>query len=263
MQYITRSEWEARPPKSTRAISTPKGIAVHYTADPSPVFHHSCAHVVSAIQDYHMDIKGWVDIAYSWIVCPHGFIYEGRSWGIRTAAQGTTFGNDYYHAVCWLGGPNDIPSGVALDSISVVIREAPGTEVRPHSWFKITGCPGDFLRNWIDKEGWKENTMWNYIVIDETLIDLAFDRGWAKPNTQEARNYWKGKLSNLADPEWEDFRRSVTNGLVRLGVPGPVGPQGPPGKDGAKGSKGDPGAQGPAGPEGPMPTSGSIKVEFS
>ena len=60
-----------------------------------------------------------------------------------------------------------------------------------------------------------EDDMWQYITIDSQLVEHAFAQGWILPNTTAAQTYWLAKLTNLADPEWEDFKRAVTNSLVR------------------------------------------------
>jgi len=136
-----------------------RGLAVHYSAMLGDWVqsHDDCAGRVRSIQRFHMQERGWADIAYSWLVCHHGYRFMGRDLGIRTAAQGTTEGNDAYHAVCFLGadtaGRDDVtdPGRVAiLDCIAEVQAWAPhALEVRPHSFFHPTGCPGDELHAWI------------------------------------------------------------------------------------------------------------------
>lgn len=155
MEYITRDEWGARSPKSSYSkITDIKGIAIHWNGPKLGIGSHSqCAGKIRGIQNYHMDANGWNDIAYSWFVCPHGFIYEGRGWGNRTAAQGTNFGNGHYHAVYYLGGEGDTFTEEAKTGIRVVVDESKRRyqdDVRPHSYFKSTGCPGNTIRNWID-----------------------------------------------------------------------------------------------------------------
>jgi hypothetical protein len=103
-----------------------------------------------------MDGRKWSDIAYSYLVCKHGHIFEGRGLGIRTAAQGTNSGNTSYHAVCFLGDDSknrddvtDAGRNALADAIDMCNGWGNGKEVRPHSFFHSTGCPGDQLRAWI------------------------------------------------------------------------------------------------------------------
>lgn len=160
MQLVTRAQWDARPPKSITplVLSAQAGTAVHYTASDADeqADHARCADRVKGIQTFHMDSNGWADIAYSYLPCKHGWVFEGRRRGVRTAAQGTTAGNDAYHAVCFLGddsaGRDDV-----TDAGRLAVRQAVeycnawsgATGVRPHSSFKATACPGDELRAWI------------------------------------------------------------------------------------------------------------------
>lgn len=150
MNYVTRAEWGARPPRSTASFWGRLGYAVHYTAGAAP---WDEAAEVRATQQFHMNARGWSDIAYNWLVGQSGTIYEGRGWTARSAAQGTAYGNRYYGAVCWLGGPGDVPTRDALAAIADVVRESRrlgfGTGLHPHNWFKSTACPGATLDAWV------------------------------------------------------------------------------------------------------------------
>lgn len=166
MEIVTRSQWGARPPKYTTALvpSEVKGVAVHYTSmDADRVYDHAdCAARVRGIQRYHMDTKGWADIAYNFCVCWHGYVFEGRGFGIRSAGQGTVAGNDGYHAVCFLGGDTarDDVTPAGREALGWIIRRCPGDDVRPHSWFHKTGCPGAELEAYVEAEGWRLAKPW-------------------------------------------------------------------------------------------------------
>ena len=125
--------------------------------------HANCAGRVKGIQRYHMEEQGWLDIAYSQLVCKHGYVFVGRGYGIRTAANGTTAANDHYFAVCFLG--DDTPGRAdvtrqARDALGELIRDYQrryprALHVRPHSAFTSTLCPGRELSAWIDRRGWR------------------------------------------------------------------------------------------------------------
>jgi hypothetical protein len=158
---ITRAAWGARAPKNTTPLvaSEQKGVCLHYSASEADrvAVHSDCAGRVRAIQNFHLDSRGWADIAYSYLVCGHGFRFAGRGLGIRTAAQGTNAGNDGYHAVCFLGFDREGRADVTPEAkraiadciASVRDRYPKATAVRPHSAFHATACPGDELRAWI------------------------------------------------------------------------------------------------------------------
>lgn len=168
MEYVSRSAWGARAPESRSNLNLGqlRGVAVHYEgADSSKVGHDGCDDRVRAIQRFHMDTRGWADIAYNWLVCRHGVIFEGRGWGIRSAANGTNDGNASFHAVCYLDDDQaDVQDATpeALSALALVIRTARskgwGSEVKPHSYFKATACPGNELRAWISSGGYNQAT---------------------------------------------------------------------------------------------------------
>lgn len=116
--------------------------------------HDKCAGKVRSIQAYHMDNKGWADIAYNFVVCPHGYVFEGRGWGKRSAANGTNICNDVYHAVCYLGGEGDPFTDQAKTGFNACRAEwarryGRSPAVVPHSACLSTACPGNVIRQWI------------------------------------------------------------------------------------------------------------------
>lgn len=160
MQLVSRADWGARAPRNRQPLdrNAQRGSAVHYTAADADeqADHANCAGRVRGIQSFHMDGNGWADIAYSFLACKHGTVFEGRGRGVRTAAQGTDAGNDAYHAVCFLGddtsGRDDV-TGAGREAIAAAVAHCnawAGVDgVRPHSSFKATACPGDQLRAFI------------------------------------------------------------------------------------------------------------------
>lgn len=156
MNLVTRAEWGAKRPKSTpMKIGTVDGLAVHWEGPPMGTPPHAdCAQRVRAIQRYHQVTKGWADIAYSFVVCPHGATFEGRGWGVRSAANGTQLANQHYHALCYLGGEGDPFTVEAQAAIVQAVAESrrrypAGSAVCPHSVFRPTACPGDVIRRWL------------------------------------------------------------------------------------------------------------------
>lgn len=155
MKVIYRQQWGARPPKN-RTILDPAAVThlvVHYSGSDSDeeASHSRCEDRVRGIQTYHMDTKGWSDIAYNWVVCKHGFIYRGRGWPVMSAA---TFGhNDHTVAVCFLGNDSKNRADVtpeakaAIRSIYEFVKKRTPKDIRGggHRDFVNTECPGDEL----------------------------------------------------------------------------------------------------------------------
>lgn len=143
---ISRNQWRAKAPKYRRTIATPTDeLWLHHFAS-----EHHGAVGMRAIQQYHMDSKGWSDIAYSFCVDDNGDIYEGRGAGI--AGGHTKNRNSVSHAICLMGNFHQRPvprsamqSAAALAALGIDRgwwtgwtsghRNAPGAS---------TSCPGDY-----------------------------------------------------------------------------------------------------------------------
>lgn len=160
--FVTRAQWGARPPRSRQPQSF-TGIRVHYSGSGADELadHRNCGLRVKGIQNYHMDGQKWADLAYGFLTCRHGVVFEGRGWDVRTAANGTNSCNDCCTAVCFLGddtaGRDDVtnPGRAAL---AWVIREAIRRgmkQVGGHRDCLATTCPGDEIYNWVKVKGWE------------------------------------------------------------------------------------------------------------
>lgn len=157
-RFVTRAQWRARAPKRpglpTNITPGRGGVGIHYEAAAPPASHTLCDDAVRQIQVFHQDTRGWIDIAYTALICPHGYIYEGRGLHKRTAANGTDDANQRYYALCWLGDEKHPPGPAAVQAFRDAIAwcrgdGGAGKEIRPHSVFFNTACPGDTLRSLI------------------------------------------------------------------------------------------------------------------
>ena len=166
MLVVKRKDWGAARARGRERLDPAqmRGVALHYSgmnAD-EQAEHRNCAGRVRGMQRYHMEEKGWLDVAYNGVLCRHGYVFVGRGFGIRSAANGTKAANDRYFAVCVLGddtaGRADVtPEAYAALSelLRSYARRIPRAfEVRPHSDFVATPCPGGELRRYIARRGW-------------------------------------------------------------------------------------------------------------
>lgn len=153
--FVTRADAGLVQAKSFSSRITPEdgGVALHYGGPAARIRSHAdCVTQWLGWQRFHMGPeRRWADIAYTMGVCDHGYALAGRGAGRRTAANGTDFGNQNYYAVCWLGGDGQQPTELAQRAFAWCIHELrtngkAGSRIRPHSFFKGTGCPGDHLR---------------------------------------------------------------------------------------------------------------------
>ena len=169
--FLTRAALELRPPRAITALLTAEGITAHY-AGPSPwgkvdrssaarfeatTDHARCATIWRAWQAFHMNDRGWSDIAYNSGICPHGWRLEGRGIGVRSAANGTSAGNRRSYAFCYLGGEGDPLTDPAREAF---LDEAAryGVPLRwEHRDWKSTQCAGPAIRAW-KLAGWPRPT---------------------------------------------------------------------------------------------------------
>ena len=160
MQLITRAEWGARP-RGNGSVTpfTPRGCCVHWEGEgwAWPWAHSTCDDKVRQIQAYHMDGKGWSDIAFNFLACPHGYVFEGRGLNRRSSANGTWDANTWWYAVqcMWGSKSGSVPEALLTagrDAIDYCrLKGGAGPELRGHRDLHETDCPGDQLYAWAHK----------------------------------------------------------------------------------------------------------------
>jgi len=236
--FVTRADAGLRSPRSISRKITPGngGCAPHYGGPPQPAAkfgssHQVCINTWKAWQNYHMDTHGWSDIAYTAGFCNHGFVFAGRGHGIRTAANGTNYGNQNFYAFVWIGGEGQQPSQLAYDACDWLIEDArtkgAGRAVKPHRFFKSTGCPGDPFANYARLRDGLNIATASHVSppapasprptsIAATISHNRVDR--------ERTKRFQAHLRITADGLWGDTtdlraRRARTGALARAGFP--------------------------------------------
>jgi hypothetical protein len=196
MDIIRRNQWGARKPRDRTSLSRRDvdELVVHYSAmDAERRKRHSeCARVVKGIQTFHMDTRVWADIAYNWLFCNHGHVFEGRGWSVMSAA--TLHHNDHTQSICFLGGDavkrDDVTEKGRVAGVWLVRQffsefGKKGKRVVGHRDHGATECPGEELYAWIKTEPWE-------IVEDgrDKPWPLPVPR-WFWPWAKWQRNRWK------------------------------------------------------------------------
>ena len=156
MRLVKRSAWGAKYGRGPTNITPKKGgVVVHYVGGGTltGVAHNRCAARVRQIESHHVKGNGWAAIAYNFLACEHGYVFEGRGLGHRSAAQGTAGGNQNYYAVCAIIGDHDQPHGplksALRDAIDYLRHHSAGKRLKGHRDFKSTSCPGNALYAWV------------------------------------------------------------------------------------------------------------------
>lgn len=163
MKLVTRAQWGARayrtPSGATPYGRARRGVKVHYLGSAySDRTHDKCAAYVRSLQNSHMDGNGWSDIGYSFVVCTHGYVHEGRGLKRRNSANGNTTLNDQDYAVCALVGSSGLTQPTApqlngiRDAIEYCREKGPaGDWIGGHRDGYATTCPGAALYAWVQK----------------------------------------------------------------------------------------------------------------
>jgi len=127
VKYISRQEWQAKPPTwNPGVVKQSKGMFIHYNGPEvsGAVLagdYESVKRFIQGIQNYHQNTQKWPDIAYSWIVDSMGRIWEGRGWGV--AGAHTLNWNWDSHAIFLPLGGNQKPTTEQIAASKIVIAE--------------------------------------------------------------------------------------------------------------------------------------------
>lgn len=192
-----------------------------------------CDIAVRNIQNYHMDSKGWKDIAYDVLCCPHGNTYQGRIDTINgTGANGTKTSNASHMAVMALIGEGETPTpalyAAVKEGINLCQARGAGSEITGHNTFEKTACPGQALLSWI-KEGMPTDIITEDIIMAEVLtIGLKHgSKGTEVALLQKMLNgliqanlTTDGSFGTATETKVKDFQKY--NGLTADGSVGPA-----------------------------------------
>lgn len=145
---VSRAQWEAVAPRSTAPFEAPiEGGTTHWEGPGMwgslwELAHASCFEKVRGIQRYHMNHE-YVDIAYNYIVCPHGYVFEGRGLLNRSGANGTGHTNRRRHAICQLRGVGDPFPTAMKNATEWTYAHISARSKNCHRDIVATQCPGD------------------------------------------------------------------------------------------------------------------------
>ena len=152
---FTRSDWGARPASHVNSLdySQVRDLIVHYPGTASPIARddESIRRALRGWQDYHIDKKGWSDLAYNVAVDQMGRVWEGRGYDRRDGATSGRGGTSM--SILAMVANDEAPTDLMLSGILRVItegkRRAPNAAVGPHCNYVSTTCPGTALRLWL------------------------------------------------------------------------------------------------------------------
>ncbi|GAA2092252.1 peptidoglycan recognition protein family protein [Actinomadura alba] len=143
------------PASGAGSASPRNGIAVHYDGSNQGLAkksHAACREYWARTRKFHMGpSRGWADVGYSWAVCCHGIVLEGRGLNKVQAAQ--PGGNATWYSVTFMSGPSESPTAAQINAFRELRAWLRGkgvkAAIRPHSAFISTSCCGNILRKLI------------------------------------------------------------------------------------------------------------------
>ncbi|WOI58596.1 peptidoglycan recognition protein family protein [Streptomyces fradiae] len=194
MRLVSRAQWGARayrlPSGGTLYAGARRGVKIHYLGTAyADRPHEQCAAYVRQIQAQHMDGNGWSDIGYSFAVCTHGYVYEGRGLRRRNSANGSTSLNNQDYAVLAMVGSSGltVPTSAQLhglrDAIDHCRREGPaGPWLGGHRDGYATSCPGDWLHAWAHRGAPRPDTEEDDVPLTTDDIKRIAHAVWAWQN---------------------------------------------------------------------------------
>lgn len=200
-----------------------KYLAIHWGGGTSQIPAESEDDRLRIWQAYHMDSKGFRDIAYNYAVGDSGHIYRlrGLNPGGHTSSSSdrTPEGASYNNAsigVVWIGGSSDEdgPSASALESMALLINALPTLIVKGHREIKeengsYTACPGDEWMSWIAAAAWED--FLPPAFVEKETSNPAFQKHW-----DEARSL--GMYSEYTQPGDVITAEKLAVFLSRIGL---------------------------------------------
>ena len=148
---VGRDVWGAREVSKVYMLdpAAVRHVTIHYLGAPTPADdpeERRCRRT----QDYHIDTRGWTDVAYNYMVGQSGRAYVGRGRRRKNAADGGAGNKDSLSVCALLGTVHTIPSDAMLATLQSLVwelaEEFPAIKsIRPHKAWKATSCPGPAL----------------------------------------------------------------------------------------------------------------------
>ncbi len=164
-QIHATAAWSARPPNGPIVVENhkPTYIVVHHTVDPGNVTDYTLEHAFwasRAIQNFHMDTRGWIDSGQQFTNSRGGHLTEGRHRSLEILrggtkhVQGANVGNN--NSTCigieneGLYSTEDVPQALWDSLVKMVAYIASQYGIAPqfikgHRDFNSTECPGTVL----------------------------------------------------------------------------------------------------------------------
>jgi hypothetical protein len=148
---IPRAAWTTRPRGGDSQHPISPILFVHYSASPGAGLDswQKQAAAIRAIRDYHVDVNGWLDIGYSFVLTqPAGRVRDARIWRGRgrhrvpASQQGFNTGN---LSVCVIANDKEEIREKTVLAIAALAKRLNARDIQGHRDVNATSCPGERL----------------------------------------------------------------------------------------------------------------------
>lgn len=222
--YVSRADlgWGPSPAASANPQS---GLVIHYDSnnmDLAGKSHSACITYWHNTRAFHTGpSRGWADIGYSFMACPHAYILEGRGLYKQQAAQ--PGGNATHYSVTLAGGPNDpIPQMQieAVRELRAYLMASPRNNsgnVFGHRDFSATSCPGNRAYDLVSDGTFAQAP--GAITTGDTMSFLGLRKGDSGQVVRDLQKYLDDAgyppANSFFDGEWDGvYGNGVENAIV-------------------------------------------------
>lgn len=218
VDYLPRSAWNARPPNGgpgNLTVSLVEGAAIHWPGTGSTSVIHTQAAVASALrgwQNYHMDVRGWSDIAYQVAVDQAGRAWTLRGLHTQSGANGSVDVNERFGAILLVLVTGEQPTAAMKATVRGVIADfrriyPKGTAIKPHSAVRPEGtdCPGDPARAAIARGDFTPGSTTSPTPVQEDDMSAA-DVQAINNYTAEVSKYLSAHVDQVLAPAVDEIK---------------------------------------------------------
>lgn len=201
MSIIPRSKLPLVPPRHPRTLHWfGNGWFWHWLGNAYPE-QMSDIQVLQSVQRYHMNAKGWSDIAYSIAVGREvdkngeAKAYELR--GTRTAGGHTNGYNNSSLAIVFLIGEGEKPTPAMFRKAWQIVQETSHVpdRVRSHRDVGTTACPGDAIAAEVKHQAYKEAPPMSYTSTQaEAIVEREYKAILGRPSDPGGLAFWSRSL---------------------------------------------------------------------
>lgn len=221
-------------PATAAAKASPReGLVVHFDGGNRGLTHKNhaaCRDYWKWCRRFHMGPeRGWRDIGYSFAVCPHGVILEGRGLDREQAAQ--PGGNRAWYSVTFMFGPKEKPTPEQLAAFRSLrewlMGKGVAARVKGHRDFVSTDCPGDVLYQMVRMGAFTRGAAdWMETMVRKLPTLRKGATGEDVQTVQAlclARSHPEVKITGTFDDVTEDAVKKI-QAWAKIAVDGIVGP---------------------------------------